>query len=166
MVLFEVLDLGCKHVCAELFLSAGEVEPPPVQCIIQKRCMDKCGICTGAWSKTFLRVNKDSVVRFLESHHFSKEVPLIARNDNVVGILWKGERWRIEEIYGKKSVNKTVVSALFLQLTATKILELVNTKDGLAWKLGHGEGSTATASGMTSDAIDLFISSTFLRIIN
>ena len=97
--------------------------------------MDKCGICTGAWFKTFLRVNKDSVVQFLKSHHFSKEVPLIARNNNVVDVLWKGERWRIEEIYGKKSVNKTVVSALFLQLTAAKILELVNTKDGIAWKM-------------------------------
>ena len=62
---------------------------------------------------------------------------MITRNDNVVDVLWEEERWRIEKIYGKKSVNKTVVSALFLQLTATKILELVNTKDGLVWKLGR-----------------------------
>ena len=76
-------------------------------------------------------------MQFLKSHHFSKEVPLIARNNNVVDVLWKGERWRIEEIYGKKSVNKTVASALFLQLTAVKMLELVNTKNGLIWKLGR-----------------------------
>ena len=102
VILFEVLDLGCNHVCAEWFLSTGKTEPLPVQWIIYKHCMDKCGICTGAWSKTFLRVNKDSVVQFLESHHFSKEMLLIARNDTVVDVLWKGERWRIEDTCGKK----------------------------------------------------------------
>ena len=32
---------------------------------------------------------------------------------------------------------KSVVSGLFLDLPDAKIVELVNTKDGLTWKLGH-----------------------------
>ena len=38
-------------------------------------------------------------MQFLESHHFSKEVPLIARNDTVVDVLWWGLDWE-EELKG------------------------------------------------------------------
>ena len=37
-------------------------------------------------SQSFVSLHKDSVVRFLESHHFSKEMPLIAHGDNVVDV--------------------------------------------------------------------------------
>jgi hypothetical protein len=85
VVTFEVLNHGCKHACAKWFLSTRKADPHPCGWV-HKHCVDKCRICSGDWSNTFLRVRKESVVRFLESHHFSKEMPLIARGDNVVDV--------------------------------------------------------------------------------
>ena len=74
-----------------------------------------------------LRVQEGSVAQFLESHHFSKEVLLIARGGNIVNVLWKEEeRWHIADIFGKKLVPKYVASGLILKLTAANCFELVN----------------------------------------
>jgi hypothetical protein len=87
VVLFEVLDNGYKRTYAKQFLLTGNADPPHCGC-----CKDKCGIYSGICAKTFLQVRKDSIVRFLESHHFSREILSIANGDNVVHVLWKGKR--------------------------------------------------------------------------
>lgn len=109
---------------------------PPIICT---PCGDKCPICTGAWEKIFRKVDKAQVILFLESETFSKKVhTLEVKGDNVVDLLWKGEeKWRLEEIYRRKSLDRFNIVGLFLQLVGTKILELHNTSRGLTWSLGR-----------------------------
>ena len=133
---FFVLNHGCLHVRAEWFLSRGKLEPPPSESHAGP-CGDKCPMCTGEWGDIFLPVSKNQVVRFIESDYFSRHVPLLASYDNIVDVLWNGETWRIEEIYGKKSVGKFNVDGLFLQLTAREMIQLRLLKQGLTWVFGR-----------------------------
>ena len=153
VVQFFVLDRGCWHSCAEWFLSCGRVErPPPTnRCI---NCGTKCAMCTGAWSDIFLPVKKERVIRFLESDYFGKRVPLLADRANIVDVLWSGEKWRVADIYGKKSVSRFNVDGLFLQLIATKILTLENLKQGLTWTLGRITDSTNTRETLLRYKLD------------
>ena len=50
--------------------------------------------------------------------------------------MWTGEIWRIEDIYGRKTIAKSSVDGLFLQLIANEILVLKQEKSGLVWYLG------------------------------
>lgn len=123
-------------------MSRGILETPPVQL---EKCGTKCPVCTGAWHKIFLAVNKAKLVNFLECEPFQKQMGmLVAKGDNIVDILWSVEKWRIEEIFGCK-VKKSKIDALFLQLIATSILELKHTTNGLVWSYGR------TSDPSTSD---------------
>lgn len=52
-------------------------------------------------------------------------------------MLWTGEKWRIEDIYGRKTVPKSSVDGLFLQLIASGIIVLKKEIAGLVWNLGR-----------------------------
>ncbi len=59
-------------------------------------------------------------------------MPLFADGDIIVNVLWTGENWHVEDIYGKKMIGKFNVDALFLQFIAAgiiklKILKYINT---------------------------------------
>lgn len=131
---FFVFNCGCQHARGSWFLLHGALSlHPPVLA----PCGNKCAICTGKWSNIFMRVKKDRVIRFLQSDHFEKWVPLPAKNDNIVDVLWTGERWRIEDMMVKKTVPKSSVDGLFLQLIADQILVLKKEQSGLVWSLGR-----------------------------
>ena len=49
----------------------------------------------------------------------------------------KNKKWRIEEIYGKKTVGKFNVEGLFLQMIASRMLELKRCNDHVSWILGR-----------------------------
>ena len=60
------------------------------------------------------------------------------KGNNIEDILRKeDEKWRIEAIYGRKTTKKFNIDGLFLQLTATGILELNHSSRGLSWSLGR-----------------------------
>ena len=60
------------------------------------------------------------------------------KGDNIEDILRKGdEKWHIEAIYGRKTIEKFNIDGLFLQLTSTGILELNHSSRGLSWYLGR-----------------------------
>ena len=130
------LNCGCQHARGEWYLACGGLDkyPGPYR---WEPCATKCPICTGAWGKIFVRVDKDEVVRFLQSEHALRCIPLYAKRDNIVDTLWKGEGWRLEKIYRRKTVSKFNVDALFLQLIATEIIEIRNTQAGLQWVFGR-----------------------------
>jgi len=66
-----------------------------------------------------------------------KYLPLEADKDNLVDILWKEEKSRVEGIFGKKSVTKFNVGGLFLQLIANGIIILKKKQCGmhLEWRV-------------------------------
>ena len=74
----------------------------------------------------------------LESDTFCKSLPLIASRDNIVDLVWTGdEKWRIEAIYGKKTISKSTIEGLFLQLISNRILILRRENNGpLTWHFG------------------------------
>ena len=99
-------------------------------------------------------MKKDRVVRFLESEYFGKRVPLLAEGANIINVLWSGEKWRVADIFGKKTIARFNVDGLFLQLIATKILELENLKQGLTWTLGRVKDPTNTRETMARYKLD------------
>ena len=86
VVKFFQLDNGCQHLVAEYVLVMGKLicMQRPYHA---KTCETKCSICSGDWSKTFLPIVKEKVVHFLESDHFSRNVPLLADGDKVVDVI-------------------------------------------------------------------------------
>jgi len=134
VIKFFCLDAGCQHVRAECFMANGKLDATPSH---QDPCLTMCPVCKGDWRKTFLPVNKQQLVRFLRCKHVSDNLPMIAKGDNIVSLLWEGsEKWRVEYIFGKKSVQRFNVDALFLQLTAAKILVLKHDGDNvLVWDM-------------------------------
>ncbi len=103
-----------------------------------------------------MTVDKDEVIRFLQSKHTLRCVPLYAMRDNVVHTLWKGEVWRIEKIYRRKTVSKFNVDALFLQLIATEIIELRNTQAGLQWVFGRVQDPNNTRESILKYTINKY----------
>ena len=59
----------------------------------------KCAICNDYWKNTFLPVVKVKVEKFIRVLD-CKYIPLAADKDNLVDVLWKEEKPRIEGIYG------------------------------------------------------------------
>ena len=63
---------------------------------------------------------------------------MTAERDNIVRILWtEKQKWRVEEIYGKKTVAKYNVEALFLQLIASRMIELKRINNIMTWVMGR-----------------------------
>ena len=98
-------------------MSQGKLETPPVGL---EPCATKCPICTGAWyhekrwHNIFLKVDKAEVVQFLECEPLQKQMgQLVASRDNILDILWRQEKWRMDKIFRDK-VKKSNVDALFL----------------------------------------------------
>ena len=152
---FHCLNFGCQHVRGEQFMACGEL-CMPLPPNAGTPCKTKCPICTGEWGKIFRRVHKGQIIRFLESDTFSRQVHLLeVRGDNIEDILRKGdEKWRIEAIYGRKTVEKCNIYGLFLQLTVTGILELNHATRGLSWSLGRSPDPTDTRERVLNYKID------------
>ena len=129
-------------------MSRGCLERPP--CVL-KPCETKCPFCRGEWQKIFLPVNKVKVIRFLECDTFQKQMgTLVASGDNIVNSLWeKEEKWRLPDIFGKKTVKRGNVDAFFCQLIATKIIELRPTSNGLVWHYGRSRDLSTAESRET-----------------
>ena len=101
-------------------------------------CSDMCPRCSRTGAKIFLPIRKSKLIKLFESTHWHGSVPLVVDKDNIVNVLWgKTPKWRVEEIYGKKTVVKFNVDALFLQLIASNILVLHKVDDKLIWMLGR-----------------------------
>jgi len=136
VIRFFALDYGCQHIHGAWFMSCGDLDsrPPPVL----MPCWNKCPICTGKWAEIFKKLHKDQVIKFLKSEYFQKMVPLIAKSDNIVDVLWSGDgKWRVEKIYGKKTVSRASVDGLFLQLIANQKIVLMHDNTNIVWKLGR-----------------------------
>ena len=146
VIKFFCLECKCQHVLGEWFMSHGKLETPTSDI---ERCGDKCPVCRGDWHKTFLKVDKVKVIRFLECDSFQKQMgTLVASGDNVVDILWRDEKWRMKDIF-RCNVKKSHVDALFLQLIAKKIIELRHTSNGLVWVLGRVQDPSTTETRET-----------------
>ena len=97
-----------------------------------------CPRCSRTWAKIFLPIRKSKLIKLFESTYWHSSVPLVADKDNIVHVLLgKTSKWRIEDIYGKKTVAKYNVDALFLQLISLNILVLNKVDDKLIWMLGQ-----------------------------
>jgi hypothetical protein len=100
-------------------------------------CGTNCLICTKSWQKTFQRVHREEVVKLFEYETFQRALHSIeVKGDNIIDTLWKVNgpvRWRVDTIYGIKSVDRFHFDALFLQLLGKKMIDLSQTSRGLAW---------------------------------
>jgi len=111
---FHCLNLGCQHVRAENCLSTGSLKLKHV-CEDSVACGNKCAIFNGSWTNTFLPVYKVKVEKFIRVMG-CKYLPLKADEDNIIDVLWKEEKPRIEGIYGKKTITKYNVGGLFFAI--------------------------------------------------
>ena len=132
---YHCLDLGCQHVRAELYLSTGTLLNERIP-DTSRRCNNMCPICNNTWKLTFLPMVKTKVEKFVKLLD-RKYLPLEADKDNLVDILWKEEKSRVEGIFGKKSVTKFNIGGLFLQLIANGIIILKKKQCGmhLEWRV-------------------------------
>ena len=100
-------------------------------------CRDCCPICTKLWHKIFRCAHRNEIVNFLDSKSFQRGIHSTAvKGDSIIAVLWKAngpKRWRVEKIYGIKSVERSNIDALFLQLVANKIVVLDYSPPGLSW---------------------------------
>jgi len=125
---FHCLDLGCQNVRAELYLSSGTLQHQRIPDTSHK-CINMCPICNGTWKLTFLPVVRIKVEKFVKLLD-RKYLPLVAEKDNLLNILWKDEKTRMEGIFGRKTVAKFNVGGLFLQLIANGIIILKKSQCG------------------------------------
>jgi len=76
-----------------------------------------------------VRIKVEKVEKFVKLLD-RKYLPLVAEKDNLLNILWKDEKTRMEGIFGRKTVAKFNVGGLFLQLIANGIIILKKSKCG------------------------------------
>ena len=108
---FQCLDLGFQHVHAKHFLSTGNLK---IEHVSEDSVAwgTKCTICNGLWKDIFLPVVKVKVKKFIRVLD-RKYLPLAADKNNLVDVLWKEEKPRIEGIYSKIPLQNTMLGVCF-----------------------------------------------------
>ena len=48
----------------------------------------------------FLPIDRDMVMTFLQSEEVTKQIPLLAKNDNLTDVLWKSSEEMRKAIFG------------------------------------------------------------------
>ena len=91
VIIFHCLDTGCQHVQRQISLSTGGLV---CGSSFLAPCGNKYTICTGEWRKVFLPVRKVYLLSFLHSGHMNESLPLEAKHENLVDLLWKAPKRR------------------------------------------------------------------------
>ena len=138
-------DWGCIHLRSEWFLSTkSNTKMPTWFCEQHEPCKTQCYMCDGKYQKYMLPIVHEGAVRFLDSFHFSENLPFALTRDNAeefVDLLWLSPDWR-RDVFGVKTVQKYNVHSFFFQLIATNILSFQwsNVKREVVCVLTRGSG--------------------------
>ncbi len=95
---FFCLDLGCQHVCGEIYLPTGILDRVPAtgQC-------SSCPICTQSYYKDFLPVFWSSVIEFIDWLTATSKLPFkIEMKIQVLSYLMASTYWK-EMVFNKAS---------------------------------------------------------------
>ena len=145
VVQFYCLDLGCQQLRKEHYLSTGRLAAVPRG---TEDCRTQCSICTMAWHQIHLPVYREGIVGFFQSSKGREVFPYESSKKSVVSsVLW-GDHYWMERIFDvpQYKIKRSQVDALFLSLSATKILHIRRDGARVLWSLAWVDDDTPVYS--------------------